>query len=40
LTANADPIVSGDQHLHSLGGKYKGIRIVRPAEAMSRIEAG
>ena len=40
LTANADLIVSGDKHLHSLGGKYNGIRIVRPAEAVSIIEAG
>lgn len=40
FTANADLIVSGDKHLHSLGGKYNGIRIVRPAEAVSIIEAG
>ncbi len=40
LTANADLIVSGDKHLHSLGGKYNGIRIVRPAEAVSIVEAG
>ncbi len=40
LAANADLIVSGDKHLHSLGGKYEGIRIVRPAEAMSLIQAG
>lgn len=40
LTANADLIVSGDKHLHNLGGKYNGIRIVRPAEAVSIIEAG
>ncbi len=32
LAANADLIVSGDKHLHSLGGTYKGIRIVTPAE--------
>ncbi|MFA6312052.1 MAG: hypothetical protein WCV99_15455 [Sterolibacterium sp.] len=40
LTANADLIVSGDKQLHSLGGKYNGIRIVRPAEAVSIVEAG
>lgn len=40
LTASADLIVSGDKHLHSLGGKYNGIRIVRPAEAVRIIEAG
>lgn len=39
-SANADLIVSGDKHLHSLGGKYNGIRIVRPAEAVSIVEAG
>jgi len=40
LSANADLIVSGDKHLHSLGGKFNGIRIVRPAEAVSIVEAG
>ena len=32
--------VAGDKHLHSLGGMYNGIRIVRPAEAVSIVEAG
>ena len=27
-------IVSGDKHLHTLGGQYQGIPIVRPAEAV------
>jgi putative PIN family toxin of toxin-antitoxin system len=34
LTAQTDLIVSGDKHLHGLGGTYQGIRIVTPAEAM------
>lgn len=33
LAANADLIVSGDKHLHGLGGEYQGIRIVTPTEA-------
>jgi len=40
LAAKADLIVSGDKHLHSLGGHYQGIAIVRPAEALHLIEAG
>jgi putative PIN family toxin of toxin-antitoxin system len=32
--AKAHIIVSGDKHLHSLGGKYQGVRIVTPAEAV------
>lgn len=39
LSAQADVIVSGDKHLHSLGGSYQGIRIVRPAEAVTMMEA-
>lgn len=39
LTANADLIVSGDKHLHSLGGAYQGIRIVTPAEAIDTVGA-
>ena len=38
LAANADLIVSGDKHLHSLGGSYEGIRIVTPAEAVRLVE--
>lgn len=34
LAARADLIVSGDRHLHSLGGAYQGIRIVTPAQAV------
>lgn len=34
LADNAGLIVSGDQHLHSLGGEYQGIRIVTPTEAV------
>ncbi|MGH8478790.1 MAG: PIN domain-containing protein, partial [Gammaproteobacteria bacterium] len=40
VAGQADLIVSGDRHLHSLGGEYHGIRIVRPAEAVRFIEAG
>lgn len=39
IAAHADLIVSGDKHLHSLGGQYKGITIIRPAEATRMIEA-
>ena len=38
LAGNADLIVSGDKHLHSLGGEYQGIRIVTPVEAVRIIE--
>lgn len=34
LAARADWIVSGDKHLHGLGGQYNGIKIIRPAEAI------
>jgi len=37
LAGNADLIVSGDKHLHSLGGNYQGIRIVTPAQAVQLI---
>jgi hypothetical protein len=30
-------IVSGDKHLHSLGGQYQGIRIVNAAVALQII---
>lgn len=40
LAAQANLIVSGDKHLHGLGGSYQGIRIVRPTEAVAMIEAG
>lgn len=40
VAAHADLIVSGDKHLHSLGGQYKGIRIVSPNEALEFIKAG
>ena len=39
LMGNADLIVSGDKHLHSLGGNYKGIPIVRTVETLKIIEA-
>ncbi len=39
VAALADIIVSGDKHLHSLGGSYEGIRIVFPTEAMRLLEA-
>lgn len=37
VSAQAELIVSGDKHLHSLNGQYQGIPIVRPAEAMDII---
>ena len=40
VSAQADLIVSRDNHLHSLGGMYGNIRIVRSAEAVKIIEAG
>ncbi|MDO9468068.1 MAG: putative toxin-antitoxin system toxin component, PIN family [Thiobacillus sp.] len=39
VAGKADLIVSGDRHLHSLGGQYQGIPIVTPAEAVQRIQA-
>lgn len=38
VAANADLIVSGDRHLHALGGVYRDIRIVTPADAVVLIE--
>lgn len=40
LEARAHLIASGDQHLHSLGGNYQGVRIVTPAEAALLLQAG
>jgi predicted nucleic acid-binding protein len=37
LTANAELIVSGDKHLHRLGGHYNGIPIMTPAQAIQLI---
>ena len=37
LAAQADLIVSGDRHLLALG-TYQGIRVVTPAEALTRID--
>jgi uncharacterized protein len=37
LAARADLIVSGDKHLHSLGGEYRGIPIISPAACVQRI---
>lgn len=37
VAAQSDLIVSGDKHLHSLGGVYNNIRIVRPSEAVKII---
>ena len=37
LAAQADMIVSGDKHLHGLGGQYQGIPIVTAAQAVERI---
>lgn len=38
VAAQADLIVSGDKHLHSLGGQYKNIRIVSATEALEFIK--
>lgn len=37
--ARAHLIVSGDQHLHSLGGNHQGMHIVTPAEAAGLFRA-
>jgi len=37
LAGQADLIVSGDKHLHGLGGQYQGIPIVTAAQAVQRI---
>ena len=37
IAASADLIVSGDKHLHNLGGYYEGIRIVNAADAVKII---
>lgn len=39
VASQADLIVSGDRHLHSLGGQYEGICIVSAAEALAIITA-
>lgn len=39
VQAHAHLIASGDQHLHSLGGNYQGVRIVTPAEAAVLLQA-
>jgi uncharacterized protein len=38
VAGNADLIVSGDRHLHDLGGGYRGIPILRAAHAVKLIE--
>ncbi len=38
VSARAHLIVSGDQHLYSLGGNYQSVRIVTPAEAAGLLE--
>jgi putative PIN family toxin of toxin-antitoxin system len=40
VEGRADLIVSGDKHLHGLGGQYNGIPIVKAGEAVRIIEAG
>lgn len=37
VAGQADMIVSGDKHLHSLGGRYQGIRIVSATVAVQLI---
>lgn len=39
VAAKAGLIVTGDKHLHSIGGQYNGIRIVSPFEALEFIKA-
>jgi uncharacterized protein len=39
LAGHADLIVSGDRHLHGLGGQYQGIPIVTAAQAVRQIGA-
>ncbi len=39
LAGRADLIVSGDKHLHHLGGHYNGIPIVTAAQALQQIAA-
>lgn len=36
VAGQADLIVSGDKHLHSLGGQYQGIPIVTAAQAVQQ----
>jgi putative PIN family toxin of toxin-antitoxin system len=38
VAAQADMIVSGDKHLHSLGGQYQGMRIVSAAVAIQMFD--
>jgi uncharacterized protein len=38
LAARASCIVSGDKHLHTLGGWYQDIKIIRPSEAIEILE--
>ena len=40
VASHADLIVSGDKDLHTLGGSYQGIPIVRPAQAVVMVGAG
>ena len=37
VKALADAIVSGDRHLHGLGGIYEGIAIIRPGQAVQML---
>ncbi len=39
IAGRADLIVSGDKHLHGLGGQYRGIPIVSAAQAVARVGA-
>ncbi len=38
VAGNAALIISGDKHLHSLGGAYQSMPIVTPAEAIEIVE--
>ena len=40
VAARADLIVSGDKHLHGMGGEYQSIRVVTPAQAISIVTEG
>ena len=40
VAGRAELIVSGDRHLHGLGGSYRGIAILRAAQAVKLFETG
>ena len=40
VAGHAELIVSGDRHLHTLGGSYRGIAILRAAQAVKLFDTG